>query len=356
MKNSSRITITDIAHSLGISHATVSMALKGDVRVAEATRLKVVAAAQGLGYKPSRLAQGLKSGKSMLIGVVSDRSSLLLGERWEGRWLAGMHDAAREAGYRLLLNLPIKDEDRFWKDRPVSARGIEEMADGMVDGVLVIGGMALSKKELKLLELSGLPLVFAANDEVVPGQSQVLSGHAERFYRMTLELLARGHARIGVAGIAGAPIFNAIAQREIARAMKEKGLRFDAGLYRELATDHRPGMMKGWQAAQKSWMGREAVSAILFSYADQARFLEEVFDDLGLQPAGLPTLAAFGPVGTPRRRWWQKGILWDADAAQAGRSALKLLLDRMKGAPVTTQVLQWQALDLKSFWQQGEKD
>ena len=355
MTRKMRITIKDIARSIGMSHATVSMALKGDKRITEATRLRVEEATGKLGYKPSRLAQGLKSGKTMLIGIVSDRSSWMLGERWEGSWLSGMHDAAREAGYRLLLNLPIRGQDRTWLTTPISAKGIDEMADGMVDGVIVVGGMALSAKDLKVLEASGLPLVFAANDAPFPGHSQYLSGHAERFYRITQALLARGHQRIGVAGIAGAGLFNKIARTEIARAMGEKGLAFDARWLKELSTDHRPGMAAGWQKAYRAWTSQDPVSAILFSYGDQAQVFEEAcsIDDAKL--ARLPLMASMGPFSTPHQRWWGKGLLWDADAVQAGRETVGLLFERMLGGEPKTKVLHWKERSLESYWKQGEK-
>jgi len=350
-----RVTITDIARSIGMSHATVSIALKGDLRITEATRAKVEAAAAQLGYKPSRLAQGLKSGKSMLIGVVSDRSSWMLGERWEGNWLSGMHDAAREAGYRLLLNLPTRGHDRTWLTKPISAKGIDEMADGMVDGVIVIGGLALSKKDRAVLEASGLPLVFAANDVPVEGHSQMLSGHADRFHRITQALLGRGHKRIGVAGIAGAPAFNEVARAQVARALAGQGHAFKPAWYRELSTDHRLGMMAGWEEAFRAWTGPQAVDAILLSYGDQAHVLEEVCDRQGLDRGRLPMIASLGPFSLPPRRWWGQGLLWDADAVQAGRDTLALLLDRMQGGPPTVKQLQWDERTLESYWKQGEK-
>ncbi len=355
MNRSARVTITDIAKSIGMSHATVSMALKGDKRITEATQAKVRAAAAALGYKPSRLAQGLKSGQSMLIGVVSDRSSWMLGERWEGDWLSGLHDAARGAGYRLLLNLPIGGQDRTLLKSPISAKGIDEMTDGMVDGVVIIGGLSLSAQELKILEASKLPVVFAANDVPVKGHSQYLSGHGDRFHRIALDLIARGHRRIGVAGIAGADLFNKIARAELASAFKSKGLRFQPDWYKELSSDQNPGMLSAWEKAYRSWTAEQGVDALLLSYGDQANILEEVCDRHGLSPDQLPPLASFGPFNAPRRRLWEKGLLWDADAVQAGRETFGLLMARLQGGPAETRVLHWSQRPLKAYWEQGKK-
>lgn len=47
----SRVTLRDIAHSLGVSLATVSLAMRDDRRIPEARRLQVKAAAESMGYR-----------------------------------------------------------------------------------------------------------------------------------------------------------------------------------------------------------------------------------------------------------------------------------------------------------------
>ena len=51
MKRKQTCTMRDVATHLGISHATVSRALRNDPRITEAVRLSVVKAANKLGYK-----------------------------------------------------------------------------------------------------------------------------------------------------------------------------------------------------------------------------------------------------------------------------------------------------------------
>jgi hypothetical protein len=114
-------------------------------------------------------------------------------------------------------------------------------------------------------------------------------------------------------------------------------------------------MMDAWKAAYRAWTGKGGVSALLFSYGDQAHILEELCHTEGLEQARLPMMASLGPFSTPHRAWWGKGLLWDADAVQAGRDTVGLLLDRMAGGPVTTKLLHWDARSLESYWHQGEK-
>lgn len=61
MKNKKRSTLRDIANHLGIHVATVSRALRGDVRISEAVRTQVKKAAEKLGYKrDAKLAELMK--------------------------------------------------------------------------------------------------------------------------------------------------------------------------------------------------------------------------------------------------------------------------------------------------------
>src|SRR5690606_12171071 len=62
--------IADVAARAGVSKATASRALTGSGYVSDATRLRVRAAADELGYVPSTSAVSLATGRTQNIGVV----------------------------------------------------------------------------------------------------------------------------------------------------------------------------------------------------------------------------------------------------------------------------------------------
>jgi LacI family transcriptional regulator len=64
-------TIYDVAKIANVSPKTVSRVLNNDAPVGEATRLKVQAAIDTLGYVPSTAARAMRSNKSGLIGVIT---------------------------------------------------------------------------------------------------------------------------------------------------------------------------------------------------------------------------------------------------------------------------------------------
>ena len=64
-----RVTITEVARRAGVSVGTVSHVLNRPDRVGEMRRAKVMAAMEALGYVPNKLAQGLRQGRSQLVGM-----------------------------------------------------------------------------------------------------------------------------------------------------------------------------------------------------------------------------------------------------------------------------------------------
>ncbi|MEK8225856.1 LacI family DNA-binding transcriptional regulator [Oerskovia sp. M15] len=59
-----------MAQESGVSISTVSRALAAPERVAPATRDRVVAAAERLGYRVNRAASGLRAGRTGALGLV----------------------------------------------------------------------------------------------------------------------------------------------------------------------------------------------------------------------------------------------------------------------------------------------
>jgi LacI family transcriptional regulator len=100
----SRISIREIAKHMGLSHATVSMALRGNTRVSVQTREKVRRYAESVGYRPDPMLGALahyrqsKTGGAMKAGVA---------------WINAWEDPDRLRGYR--------EFDRYWKGAKAEA-------------------------------------------------------------------------------------------------------------------------------------------------------------------------------------------------------------------------------------------
>src|SRR4051812_41974219 len=100
-----RVTIRDVARAAGVSTATVSRALRADGEVSAATRPRVLAAAERLGYRPDAAARTLVGGRSRLVAAFLTRCAGDAGrEQPFGRMvLAGLGERLNEAGVDLLV-------------------------------------------------------------------------------------------------------------------------------------------------------------------------------------------------------------------------------------------------------------
>ena len=54
-------TLADVARAAHVATSTASRALQESPRISETTKLRVRAAARGLGYRPNRIAQSLRT-------------------------------------------------------------------------------------------------------------------------------------------------------------------------------------------------------------------------------------------------------------------------------------------------------
>ena len=74
-----RPTIADIARRAGVSKGAVSYALNGQPGVSEATRQRIVAIAQEIGFNPNSAARALSGARSRAVGLTLSRPARILG-------------------------------------------------------------------------------------------------------------------------------------------------------------------------------------------------------------------------------------------------------------------------------------
>ena len=90
-------TSHDVARLAGVSQPTVSRALRGDPRVAEATRNKVLKVAADLGYVASELGRSLSTRSTRQIAMVADLRNALY-----PALVGPLHDRFAEHGLRMV--------------------------------------------------------------------------------------------------------------------------------------------------------------------------------------------------------------------------------------------------------------
>src|ERR1700684_3243932 len=102
-----RPTITDIAQGAGVTKAAVSFALNGQPGVSAATRERILAIAEEIGFQPSSAARALTAGKAGAFGLVIDRPARTLGiEPFFMQLVSGIQAELSEHQVTLLFPLP----------------------------------------------------------------------------------------------------------------------------------------------------------------------------------------------------------------------------------------------------------
>jgi len=122
-----RATIGDIAAQLGLSKAAVSYALNGRPGVGAATRERVLAAAEEMGWHPSSSARSLRGADAGVVGLVLSRPpELLTFETFFVHLLAGLEKVLAARGSSLLLRVigdhpdqEIATYQRWWGERRI---------------------------------------------------------------------------------------------------------------------------------------------------------------------------------------------------------------------------------------------
>ena len=200
-----RPTQREVAQRAGVSQATVSHVLSGgsaSIRVPDATRQRVLAAMQQLGYVPNVAAQRLAGGRNRILGVFTYEPVFPSGTRdFFSPFLEGIEEAAAELDYDLLLHT-----------RPASAGGVRPLYRGetsrltLADGTLMLGLLDDDRRrDLARLIHEGHPVVFIGRREL-PGAAllYVTAGYAAATAQALGALAERGHRRTLYLGAASA--------------------------------------------------------------------------------------------------------------------------------------------------------
>lgn len=266
------MNLKDLSQTLGLSPTTVSRALNGYPEVNEATRAKVIAAANRYNYKPNTRAIRLATGRAMAVGhVIPVETRHEIVNPIFADFIAGAGEAYSKAGYDLILSIvPDGDEARVYR---------EMKSRGNVDGVIVHSPKQ-DDFRIKLLHEIGMPFVVhgrATGAELA--YSWVDVNNRRAFRRATDFLLDLGHRRIGL--VNGLEFMDfAIRRRDgYTEAMVDRGLSTDAALMHSIEMTE--GL--GYSAVREMLALPNPPTALLLSSMIIALGARRAIDERGLK-------------------------------------------------------------------------
>jgi LacI family transcriptional regulator len=231
------VKLSDIAASLGVSEATVSLALSGNPRVADATRQRVVAAANELGYRPNTAARALRTDTTRTMGlIVSDAANPFFGEL-----AREIERHARESGFAVMLC--NSDEDATRQDDYL----LDLLGGSRVDGVLLVPASSVTPG-LRAAGAARAKLVIVDRPLSVSGTGDVadhlrslpmVRSDTSQALAEAAELLATlGHTSVGVVAPPQNTPLGRVRRTEIhdalvAAGMSPRGICVEEGDFRE---------------------------------------------------------------------------------------------------------------------------
>lgn len=146
-----KVKLSTIAESLGVSTATVSLALRDSPLVAEATREKIKAQSRALGYIYNRRAASLRTSRSGIIGViVHDIQNPFYAEI-----LKAIESELDRSSHTFILS---NHYDSVEKQRAF----IETLLQLGGDGIIISPAIGTPPEDLQLAEDNGMPAILIA--------------------------------------------------------------------------------------------------------------------------------------------------------------------------------------------------
>lgn len=203
---------------------TVSRTLRGDARVTEERRSRVLAAVAELGYRRNDIARSF-SGRSSsgVIGLAITN----LGNPFYSELALGVQQVAADHGLQMMIG---STEEALDKERAL----VDDFASRRVDGLIVVPSSREEHHHLDPAGLLNVPVVLAAAPPEGLALDSVLlddfGGAREAARRLCIE----GHRRIGFLGLPGTLWTGAERLRGYRAAHEELGHPVDERLIRDI--------------------------------------------------------------------------------------------------------------------------
>lgn len=182
------VTLKEVAERAGVSRSAVSRTFTDGASVSAKMRRKVEKAAQELGYSPNALASSLTTGRTKLIGLVSNNFHNPIFLEVFDLFTRGLQDRGLRP---LLVNLT---------DEVDPANSVRMLRQYSVDGV-VVASSTLPPGFAKAFRDAGVPVVHSFGRSSASPQVHVVGIDNVECGRMAARaLIARGYSRVAFLG------------------------------------------------------------------------------------------------------------------------------------------------------------
>ncbi|SDT27688.1 LacI family DNA-binding transcriptional regulator [Microlunatus soli] len=308
--------LTDVAVRAGVSMKTVSNVVNGTGSASEATRARVRAAIEELGYRPNVTARRLATGQTGTISVAVSSVTVAYFAELSNR----LDQAARKQNLRVVI-------EQTHGARTNELAILQERERGLVDGV-IFHPVSLTPEDLAG-QRPGFPLVLLGEGPAPATVDHVMIDNVAAATEITRHLIERGCRRIAFLGAERSGLTHTTGQRfdGYRTALRTAGLRPDPRL--RLTVDHysADNGFRVVTAALEAGIGFDAIVCRDDALAAGALH--------ALHTRGLAVPADVAVAGWDNliisRHLWPPLTSVEPDKTAIAETALRLLHDRIGG-------------------------
>ena len=317
-----RVTIVDVARAAEVSVASASKVMRDAPRTSEAMRRRVLAKVQELGYRPHRLAQGLRGPLKTIGMLLPDVSN-----PYFGLLLQGASEVFADAGYEIFIS-------------PAGAQAathlsvMESLIDHLMAGLLLVAPRGTPETLERIA--AQVPVVVLGRHG--PGRTyDTVAGDDAAGARLVVDhLVEQGHSRITyLANIVdeGPELLETARLDGYVGAMRRHGLEEHIDIVQGEWTD------AGGRRLAAELLSRTERPTAVFAGADVAaigllgEFWEHgiaIPDDIAVVGYDNSQMSQLRPISLSSV---------DQSGLEAGRIAARLLLERIEGRTTTKDEL-----------------
>ncbi|MBB5752500.1 LacI family DNA-binding transcriptional regulator [Prosthecomicrobium pneumaticum] len=317
------LTLRALADRLGVSTATVSLALRGSDVVAESTRKRVQALADELGYIANRSAASLRTARTDMVGiVVHDVLNPYFAEIFRA--------LEAELNAQSLSIMICNHGDDIERQRTF----VETLRQHRADGLVICPAVGTTVEELDRIARSGMPVVSVCREVGGAAIPTVRGDDLAGAFMLTDHLIEEGHQRIAFVG--GRRASSAGRERHEGWIAAQR----DAGIEPDPALDIAEAMTQpgGRDAVPKLLSRRERPTAV-FGFNDSVALgLMAALRRAGVEPGR--DIAVGGYDDTDAAAWATPSLtsVWNAPEP-IGAAAADLLRRQIGGERVGAERL-----------------
>ncbi|MBV9154693.1 MAG: LacI family DNA-binding transcriptional regulator [Acidobacteriaceae bacterium] len=251
------VSIKDIARIAGVSHSTVSRALRNSPLIPERTARRIQQIARERGYSASAVARSLVTRKTQTMGVVVTS----IADPFNGEIVEGIEEAANQSGYSVILATSQADPER-------EMAVVRSFQERRVDGILVASSR-VGSLYMPLLGEMEIPIVLLNNQSAGTFAHAVTIDNVDGAFQATWHLLQLGHRRIAYIGDRFGLQSDVERLKGYRKALTQAGLTFS-----EKLVAHGDGKSRGAREAAArlfgSHLARDRQPTAIFCYNDMS--------------------------------------------------------------------------------------